>query len=101
MGPSRASRMPSGQGRREWQGFYGNGSICVAWNPARKTSANPIAGTRVPRQARLGLSSDRRRARYRGLVTTVQHEAMGDNMLAAHERRTLVNPELRRKATLD
>ena len=78
----------------------------VAWNAARNTSLNPIAGTRVPQRAtlehaRLGLSSDRRQARYSELVTIVQYEAMGDNMPAAHERRALVNPELKRKAALD
>ena len=88
-------------GQRTWQGCYANGNVCVAWNAARKTSANPIAGTSVPQHARLGLSSDRRQARYSELVTIVQYEAMGDNMPAAHERRALVNPELKRKATLD
>lgn len=88
-------------GQRKWQGCYVNGSICVAWNAARKTSANPIAGTRVPQQARLGLSSDHRQARYSELVATERYEAMGDNMLAAHEGRALVNPELKCKATLD
>ena len=84
-------------GQRKWQGCYANGNIPVAWNAARKTSANPIAGTSVPQHARLGLSSDRRQARYSELVTIVQYEAMGDNMPAAHERRALVNPELKRK----
>ena len=88
-------------GQRKRQGCYANGNICVAWKATRKTSLNPIAGTSVPQHARLGLSSDRRQARYSELVTIVQYEAMGDNMPAAHERRALVNPELKRKATLD
>jgi len=79
---------------REWY-------IDVAWNAARKTSLNPIAGTRVPQRPQLALSANRGQARYGELVTIVQYEAMGDNMPAAHERRALVDPELTCKATLD
>ena len=73
----------------------------VAWNAARNTSLNPIAGTRVPQHQQLGLSADCCQARYDELVTIVQYEAMGDNVPAAHERRALVNPELECKVALD
>jgi hypothetical protein len=88
-------------GRTKRQGCCANGSICVAWKATRKTSLNPIAGTRVPQHQQLGLSADRCQARYDELVTIVQYEAMGDNVLAAHERRALVNPELECKVALD
>jgi hypothetical protein len=88
-------------GQRKRQGCYANGNICVAWKATRKTSLNPIAGTRVPQHQQLGLSADCCQARYDELVTIVQYEAMGDNVPAAHERRALVNPELECKVALD
>jgi hypothetical protein len=102
--PPRHAIHPKAQTRpfRRWVSYrptpkvsiYNNGNVCVAWKATRKTSLNPIAGTRVPQHQRLGLSADHRQARYDELVTIVQYEAMGDNVPAAHERRALVNPEL-------